>query len=60
MIDLKDDLFFTNTLFDREYKIADYVFIHTWGIYIADANYKYIRDKQYNKWVEINTQLKID
>lgn len=59
-IDMKDELFFTNTITEREYQINDYVFIHTWGIYIQDPNYKYIRDQQYKKWVDINTQLKID
>lgn len=60
MIDMKDELFFTNTIINREYHVEDYVFIHTWGIYIADPNYKYIRDQQFKKWTDINTQLKID
>ena len=60
MIDLKDDVTFTNTIVEREYNVFDYVFIHTWGIYIADVNYKYIRDQQYKKWQDINTLLKIE
>lgn len=59
-IDVHDELTFTNTVIERKYNIMDYVFIHTWGIYIADPSYKYIRDQQYKKWCDINSQLKID
>jgi hypothetical protein len=56
-IDLKDELTFTNTITDRKFNINDYVFIHTWGIYISDPNYKYIKDQQYQKWSQINKIL---
>ena len=56
-IDLKDELTFTNTIVERPYNIADYVFIHTWGIYIKDPVYKYIKDQQYKKWTDINREL---
>ena len=59
-IDMRDELTFTNTVIERDYNIYDYVFIHTWGIYIADPNYRYIREQQYKKWCNINSQLKID
>jgi hypothetical protein len=58
-IDLKDELIFTNTINERSYHVTDYVFIHTWGIYIPDAHYKYIRDQQYKKWTEINHLLNL-
>ena len=58
-IDLNDDITFTNTIIDREYNISEYVFIHTWGIYIADTHYKYIRDQQFLKWSEINKILNL-
>lgn len=59
-IDLKDDISFTNTIVNREYNINDYVFIHTWGIYITDPHYKYIRDQQFHKWSEINKILNLN
>ena len=58
-IDLKDEVTFTNTIVERPYNIFDYVFIHTWGIYIADPHYKYIKDQQYKKWCEIKSSLGI-
>ena len=58
-IDLKDELIFTNTIVERDYNVTDYVFIHTWGIYIADPHYKYIREQQYKKWSEINQLLNL-
>lgn len=58
-IDLKDELIFTNTIVNRPYDVFDYVFIHTWGIYISDPHYKYIKDQQYEKWCNINAILKL-
>lgn len=58
-IDLNDELIFTNTINERPYHVTDYVFIHTWGIYIPDAHYKYIRDQQHKKWTEINHLLNL-
>lgn len=58
-IDVRDEITFTNTIFERPYNVFDYFFIHTWGIYIKDPNYKYIKDRQYQKWSEINTLLGI-
>ena len=59
-IDLKDELIFTNTIVNREYNINDYVFIHTWGIYIQEERYKYIKDQQYKKWSDINEALNLN
>ena len=56
-IDLKDELTFTNTIVERPFSIFDYVFIHTWGIYIKDPAYKYIKDQQYKKWTDINSSI---
>lgn len=58
-IDVTDEFTFTNTIFERPYNVSDYVFIHTWGIYIADPNYKYIKDQQHKKWSDINSLLGI-
>ena len=58
-IDLNDEFTFTNTIFERPYNVSDYFFIHTWGIYIKDPNYKYIKDQQYKKWSDINSSLGI-
>ena len=59
-IDLQDELTFTNTIIDRDYNITDYVFIHTWGIYIKEPHYKYIKDQQFKKWNDINRFLHLD
>lgn len=59
-IDLKDELTFTNTIVERPYNVYDYIFIHTWGIYISDPHYKYIKDQQYDKWQKINALLKLE
>jgi hypothetical protein len=58
-IDLKDELTFTNTIVERPYNVYDYIFIHTWGIYISDPHYKYIKDQQYDKWQKINRILNL-
>ena len=58
-IDIHDKLTFTNTIINRPFNARDYIFIHTWGIYIKDPNYKYIRDQQYKKWSDINSELEL-
>ena len=59
-LDLFDDIVFTNTINEQEYNIDDFVFIHTWGIYLKQPEYKHIKDKQYLKWTNINKYLKLD
>jgi len=59
-LDLFDDITFTNTINEREFNIEDFVFIHTWGIYLKQPEYKHIKDKQFLKWTNINKYLKLD
>lgn len=59
-LDLFDDITFTNTIIERHFNINDFIFIHTWGIYLKQPEYKHIKDKQYSKWSNINKYLKLD
>jgi hypothetical protein len=59
-LDLFDDITFTNTINEREFNIEDFVFIHTWGIYLKQPEYKHIKDQQFLKWTNINKYLKLD
>lgn len=56
-LDMKDEICFTNTLSNRRYKVQDYVFIHTWGLF-SDYDFK-LKKQQIEKYRKIYESLKI-
>jgi len=58
-IDVFDKLIFTNTNSERNYDIKDYLFIHTWGIYLKQKEFEHIKNSQLAKYNTILKELNL-
>jgi hypothetical protein len=58
-IDVFDKIIFTNTNSERDYNINDYIFIHTWGIYLKQKEFEHIKNSQLLKYNKIITDLNL-